>query len=357
MRATLLAAFVLVLLAAPARAMPGDPPVVPLAPADGAVVGADPAGIGVSFQCPDYRIAVFGNLVQRGDFSDYGVRFSDGAALGADGRLASTPFGNDAAASLAPDRTCTAKLDTFDTARSPEITGGRVFWQAYRYCNGCTPQYETGAVRSFVVRPSVSGTLRPPTRVYSGYPALFAVESDARLSGAEVVLQRRAGGNWRTVARRPFQLERTRLVATLPAGRVPLRALAVTGATRLALATRTIVVRRPGARRTSARDDGRYTGRDVRLTVARGGTSLRGFHASLNVFCVGPTPPDNRTEIAIAELGPTRIAPDGSVTGSLRTSAGASITLTGRVRGGRFRGEVAMSFSTCSGTRSVSARR
>ena len=277
MRATLFAVAVLVVLAAPARAMPGDPPVVPLAPADGAVVGADPAGIGVSFQCPDYRIAVYGNLVDRGDYSDYGVRFSDRATLGADGRLANAPYGNDAAASLAPDRTCTAKLDTFDTARSPEISGGRVFWQAYRYCNGCTPQYETGAVRSFVVRPSVSGTLRPPARVYAGYPALFAVESDARLSGAEVLLQRRAGGNWRTLRTRPFQLESTRLVATLPAGRVPLRALAVTGAARLELATRTIVVRRPGARRTSGRDDGRYTGRDVRLTVARGGTSSAGL--------------------------------------------------------------------------------
>lgn len=299
---------------------------------------------------------VYGNLVQRGDYHDYGVRFSDRAALGADGRLATAPYGNDAAASRAPDGTCTAKLDTFDTARSPEISGGRVFWQAYRYCIGCSPQYETGAVRSFVVRPSVSGRLRPPARVYAGYPALFAVESDARLSGAQVVLQRRAGGSWRTLATRPFQLETTRVVATLPAGRVRLRALAVTGGARFELATRTIVVRRPGARRTSVRDDGRYTGRDVRLTVARAGTSLRGFHASLSVFCVGPTIPDNRTEIAIAELGTTRIAPDGLVTGYLRTSAGASITLTGRVRRGRFSGAVAMTFSTCSGTRTVSAR-
>jgi hypothetical protein len=249
----------------------------------------------VSFQCPDYRIAVYGDLVQRGDFNNYGVRFSDGAALGADGRLANAPYGNDAAASLAPDRTCTAKLDTFDTARSPEISGGRVFWQVYRYCNGCTPQYETGAVRSFVVRPSVSGTLRSTARVYAGYAALFAVESDAKLSGAEVVLQRRAGGSWRTIATGPFQLERTQIVVTLPAGRVLLRALAVTGAVRFELATRTIVVRRPGERSTSARDDGRYTGRDMRLTVARGGTSLRGFHASLDVFCVGPTVADNRT--------------------------------------------------------------
>ena len=74
------------------------------------------------------------------------------------------------------------------------------------------------------------------------------------------------------------------------------------------------------------------------------------------MFCVDPTIPDNRTEVAIAKLGVTRIAPDGSVTGYLQTSAGASITLTGRLRRGRFNGEVAMTFSTCSGTRTVSAR-
>jgi hypothetical protein len=110
-------------------------------------------------------------------------------------------------------------------------------------------------------------------------------------------------------------------------------------------------------RRTSGRDDGRYTGDDVRLTVARGGTRLQGIHASLNVFCVGPTVPDNRTEVAIAEFGTTRIAPDGAVTGYLQTSADASIMPTGRVRGGRFSGEVAMTFFTCSGTRTLSARR
>ena len=251
-RSTLPAVVLSLALATSAHAMPGDPPVVPLAPADGAQVPANAGGIGVSFQCPDYRIAVFGPVTQRGDYGDYGVRFSDSADLGTDGRLATNPYGNDAGASLAPDRTCTAKLDTFDTAASPEIAGGRVYWQAYRPCTGCTPQYETGGVRSFVVRPSVSGTLRAPKRVYGGYPALFTVESAARMSGADVVLQRRAGGRWRTVVRRPFQLDRTELVATLPAGRQTLRALVVTGTTRFVVATRTLAVRRPGRRSTSS---------------------------------------------------------------------------------------------------------
>jgi hypothetical protein len=357
-RSTMLAVVLPLALAGSAHAMPGDAPVVPLAPADGAQVRANADGIGVGFQCPDYRIAVFGPVTQYGDYHDYGVRFSDRPDLGTDGRLANNPYGNDAGASLAPDRSCAAKLDTFDTASSPEIAGGRVYWQAYRPCTGCTPQYETGGVRSFVVRPSVRGTLRAPKRVYSSYPALFTVASTAKLSGADVVLQRRAGSRWRTVKRRPFQLDRTELVAALPAGRQKLRALAITGATRFQLAARTVVVRRPGRRSTTARDDGRYGGSGtLAFKVSGGGTLLRSFNASVTVFCVGPTPPDNRTEIAFARLRSARIAPDGSVTGYLQTKGAdpASVTLTGRLHGRRFKGKVSIAFSTCAGSRKLAA--
>jgi hypothetical protein len=356
-RLTVLALLLVLALAGSARAMPGDPPVEPLTPADGAEVPANPAGIPVSFRCPDYRIAMYGSLPDIGHYDDYAVRFSDGPALGADGRLAHTPYGNDAGPSPAPDGTCTAKLDTFDTASSPEITGGRVYWQAYRYCNGCTPQYETGAVRSFVVRPSVTGTLRAPARVYGGYPALFTLVSAAGLSGAEVVLQRRAGARWLTVVRRPFQTDRTLLVATLPAGRTRLRALAVTSTSQFALGERTLTVRRPGRRSTSHADDGRYRAHDVAFRVTGGGTRLRAFRATLSVFCVGPTIGDNQTRIAVAELAGARIAPDGSVTAELRTQSGASTRLTGRLEHHRFAGSVAMAFSTCAGTRTLTARR
>ena len=349
-------------LASSAHAMPGDPPVVALAPADSAEVPANAAGIGVGFQCPDYRIAVFGSLTQHGDYGDYGVRFSDSPDLGTDGRLATNPYGNDAGASLEPDRTCTAKLDTFDTAASPEIAGGRVYWQAYRPCTSCTPQYETGGVRSFVVRPSVTGRLRAPKRVYGGYPAVFTVESAAKLSGADVVLQRRAGGRWRTVARRPFQVDRTELVASLPAGRHRLRALAVTGATQFQLAARTLAVVRPGRRLTSTRDDGRYRARSgpaLAFSVSGGGIRLRSFEASVSVFCVGPTPADNRIQIASAALDSVRIAPDGSLTGFLQTKGQrpATITVTGTLRKRRFTGEVSMAFSTCAGKRKLVAVR
>ena len=95
-RSTLLVAALPLALAASASAMPGDPPVVPLAPADGAEVPANPDGIGVNFQCPDYRIAVYGSVTVHGTYSDYQVRFSDSPALGSDGRLATHPYGSDA---------------------------------------------------------------------------------------------------------------------------------------------------------------------------------------------------------------------------------------------------------------------
>jgi hypothetical protein len=231
-RLTGLALLLLLALAGSARAMPGDPPVEALTPADGTEVPADAAGIPVSFRCPDYRIAMYIPLPDIGHYDDYAVRFSDAPALGADERLAHAPYGNDAGTSLAPDGTCTAQLDTFDTASSPEIVGGRVYWQAYR-----------------------------------------------------------------------------------------------------------------------------YRAHDVAFGVTGGGTRLRAFRATLSVFCVGPTIGDNQTRIAVAELAGARIAPDGSVTAEPRTASGASTRLTGRLGHRRFTGSVAMAFSTCAGTRPLTARR
>ena len=160
--------------------------------------------------------------------------------------------------------------------------------------------------------------------------------------------------------RRPFHLDHTELVATLPAGRQKLRALAITSTTRFQLAGRTLVVRRPGRRSTAARDDGRYRGSaTLAFKVAGGGKVLRSFNASVTVFCVGPTPADNRTEIAFARLRSARIAPDGSVTGYLQTKGAtpASVTLTGRVHNRRFKGMVSIAFSTCAGERKLVAAR
>lgn len=204
--------------------------------------------------------------------------------------------------------------------------------------------------------------LRVPDRVYAGYLNVFTLESDASLPGAQVLLQRRAGGAWKTIVKTAYVRHGTELVAKLPAGRLRLRARVEAGDESFDV-LRTLTVRRGGRRAPSARDDGRYAARrpppnsTLRFRVAGGGRTLRGFKASLTAFCVGPTRPDNRFVAAVARLRSARIAPDGSVTGLVRLKSGARVLLTGRLRHRRFKGEVSISFSTCAGTRMLDATR
>jgi hypothetical protein len=210
--------------------------------------------------------------------------------------------------------------------------------------------------------PTEEARLRVPERVYAGYLNVFTLESKASLSGAHVLLQRRAGERWKTVVETAYKRDGTELVAELPAGRQRLRAKVEAGDESFEV-ERTLVVRRGGRRATSARDDGRYAARKppanstLAFRVAGEGRKLRGFKASLTAFCVGPTPFDNRVVIAFARLRSSRIAPDGSVTGLLKLKSGARVLLTGRLRHRRFKGEVSMSFSTCAGSRKLDAVR
>ena len=362
--ATLLLSAATLACAAPAAlALPGDAPIVPSGPADGATVPANAAGIAVAYQCPAYRNDRGGPFAL-GDAGDYEVRFSDTPATEPGGRLAGQPYGSDASATVGADgATCTSLLDTYDNASSPEIVGGRVYWQAYRECVGCPDGsgYEAGPVRSFVVAPDIRATLSAP-RVYAGYLAVFTVRSAQPLGGAQVILEQRRGGSWRALTQRRFG-ETTELIAKLPRGKQTIRAVIAAGAQRIVAGTRMLTVRRDRGRTTSGRDDGRYAARDapknstLRFKVSGDGRTLRDFRASLTAFCIGSTIEDNRFIIAFAALRSARIAPDGSVTGLLQLEGedGTRVVLTGRLRRGRFRGEVDIGFSTCSGSRKLEA--
>lgn len=356
-----------VLVPAGAQALPGDQPITPASPSNGATVPANAEGISVSYSCPGYRKQVFGDppdqTTEFGDAEDYDVRFSDSPSLGADGLLAAKPYGSDASARPASDgAACTSVLNTSDNSSSPEIVGGRVFWQAHRSCIGCEGQRpETAPVRSFVVQRKIAARLAVPRRAYAGYLSVFALTSKAKLSGAKVALQRRARGKWKTVESAPFRLDRTELVASLPAGRQRLRALVITDTSKFAVAKKTLSVRSGGRRSTSTRDDGRYAARKappnstLSFRVTGGGRTLRNFKASVTTFCFGLT--ENNISLNFAVLGPVRVAPDGGVVGLLKTKKGARELLTGRLRNGRFTGEVSVAFSTCSGTRKLNAAR
>lgn len=295
-----------------AGALPGDSPIVALTPADGASVPAGPAVVTVTYRCPDYRAAVYDDgdghvLTDLRDASDYNVRFSTSPALDANGALARTDFGGIRSANPVGDGTCASALDSFDGGTYSSAVGRRVYWQAYRYCNGCTPQDEKGPVRSFFVRPTrIVARLSVPRRLYAGYPALLAVETSAEPGSAEVRLQYRRGATWRTFATHGFVSKRTELVGTLPAGRHSVRALLAARSFSQVVATRTLTVRRAAGRSTSARDDGRYAARDRRerrtstltFRIANRGRTLRDFKASVTTFCVGPTLEDNHLYVA-----------------------------------------------------------
>jgi hypothetical protein len=235
-----------------------------------------------------------------------------------------------------------------------------VYWQALRPILG---GFEGGPVRSFVVRSAVSASLRVPARVYAGYLGVFSVRSSAALSGARVLLQRKAGRRWRTVTQEPFRQGTTELFAALAAGRQTVRAVIVAGGRSFAAGSRRLTVRRGGRRTTSARDDGRFRARGgsskgaLSFRVTGGGRTLRGLDATVTQFCVGPTVETNRVSIGVAKLRSAPIAPDGSVVGVLKAGRGARVVLVGRLRARRLTGTLSLAFSTCAGTRRLDAVR
>lgn len=317
----------------------------------------------MSYRCPTYRQEVYGDptdpITDSGGPEDYDVLFSRTPILDSRGLLAGG-FSGDEAENGA---TCSATLPRAEGSTSPYVSGGRIFWQAQRDCIGCVDQRpETSPVRSFVVRPArVRVRLRVP-RLFAGYLSVFTLESKAKLGGSQVALQRRAGTRWRTVVQEGFS-EKTKLIAKLPAGRQTIRFLAKTTFATRPLATRVVTVRRGGRRVTSARDDGRYAlpakARKGLLgfRVTNGGRTVRGFRSSVTTFCITGSIETSYFETHFAVLYPVPIAPDGSVVGRLKTKRGSEETLIGRLRGGRFTGEVSVYFKPCVGTRKLDLRR
>ena len=354
-----------VLTPAAASALPGDPPIEALAPADGARLPA--AAITVSFACPTYRQDSYGDpndpITSRGDASDYDVRFATTPTLDETGRLRDGEVGSGRVADNG-DGTCAGTLDPNGAPKDPTRVGGRIYWQASRSCVGCTPQAEGGPVRSFTAIAKITGSLVLPRRLYAGYLGVFTLKSRAELNGADVELQRRVGSRWRTLDSQSFRTDDTELVVKLPAGSQKLRAVVRTEVGSTTVATRSLRVRRAGRRGTSRRDDGRYAVRKapksstLAFTVDRKGARLRGFKASVTTFCIGPTSADNRIAISFARLGSVKVAPDGSVVALLRTKGKRSRELlTGRLRRGRFVGRIDVQLSVCSGARSFTAVR
>lgn len=357
-----LATAVLLAPAPPASALPGDPPVQLLYPADGASVPA--RSISVSFACPEYRKAVFVSGEQEvpeyGSALDYSVRFSASPALGADGRLRDTELGS--ALTFGSGGTCSGNFAGAGGSSDPSVSGGRVFWQANRPCPGCASEFETSPVASFVADAGVEARLRTPTRLYGGYLGVFTVATVGSVpAGASVRLERKVGRRWKMLTTEPLSGGATMLVAKLPTGRQQVRAVISSGTARATLTPKKLTVRRARSAFPRRQDGGRYRDRKaardspLSFTVRRG--SVRGFKAPVATFCAGPEIENNAVTVSVARLGSARIAPDGRVVGVVRGKNGARELLSGRLQRGRFVGSVEFRLPNCTGTRRFTASR
>jgi hypothetical protein len=342
-----LIAAVALLLAFPgtALALPGDPPITQLAPADGAQVSA--AAVAVGFTCPDYR-KFAGSVTLYGDYTDYEAIFATKPDLGSDGRL----LGANVVDRTIPTKSNTGCASAMDMGVKP----GTFYWQAARQCEGCATGYETSVVRSFVVHADLHLGLTVPKTAYGGYPVIASVRAGGVADGGTVTVQRRAGKKWKKVASTTIHHERGRIVLKLPRGRVPLRVTAVGGVSHAR------VVKVVAARNwTTTHDVGSYRGKaegaDLTVKVAGGGRQLRDFDTEVTMFCVGPTIPDNHLMIGVAPVKRAKIAPDGRFYARNKHGSNTVIELSGRVHNGRVKGQVELTVGTCDGTADFNVKR
>ncbi len=370
-RLALLSALVVgALVAPPAHALPGDPPIEQLAPADGAAVALTPAGILVTYTCGLYRKSDFGSpFIDYGDCSDtYGADLSASPELGTDGRLRSDRrvVGGTVTDNTTPEGQQRALLITHPNGGA-RVRPGTYYWQAYRFIAG---GFDTSPVRSFTVK-SVLANLRlsVPGRAYAGYPLTLGVRVSGDPDAPPVTVERRAGGRW--VALTPQNLRPPRIqdgraapVVTLPAGSQRLRAVVTEGRQRTVSPEVTVPVR-VARSWTTTRSAGRYAGgpkgQSVKARVAPGGRGLRGFEAEVTLSCVrASTTPGQAIETTflpgLAPVAQVRVAPDGRFT-AVRRYDKTTVELAGRVVGRRITGRVDLEVGECSGGYAFSLRR
>lgn len=368
-RACLLSLFAVLVLPASGLALPGDEPIAPLEPTDGAVVPVNPDGIPVSFTCPEFRTSALDpESPNFGDSDDYFVDFASSPELGNNGRLRDdrlVDLGTSEPTNVGPPGRCVSAMKK-DSALvggvGPEETPGTYFWQVYRLCGGCETGSETGPVRSFKLRGDIKLALKVQSRAFTGYPVVGALRLAGLPDDAPVAVQRRVGKVWRTVLRTTASDGSGEAILVLPRGRQRLRVQAQVGNQRATSPVRVVRVERARGWKTSRADDGAYRGRGegrgVRFRIAGRGRRLRAFSATVATFCPGPTVEQNRFLVGVAPLPRARIAPDGRFLAVARPGRDTFVRIRGRLRRGRVTGgRVELDIGTCSGSAKFSARR
>ncbi len=362
MLAALCAGGISLLGAAPAVALPEDPQIEAVSPADSASVAANPNGIAVVYTCPPYQS--FRSSSGMGTFpcedsfpgSSYGADFSTSPELGSDGRLRSDQrYFEDTPPGGSSDNTTPAGQRRAVMLRNA-TTPGRYYWQARRICTDCPTGYETGPVQSFVVRTQASVSLSVQGRGYVGYPLTFDVRTTGLEDDAPVVVERREATKWIRVTGATVRKNRAGTLGFLPKGTQTVRVTAQIGDQRFVSAPRTVRV--ATARKWSTvRDAGRYSGSpQASFSIARGGRELRGFRARVVTYCVTNTGTGGTTLTGLASVPRARIAPDGRFYGFSKRE-GTVATIQGRIRGHRVTGALELSIGQCVGSGTIGARR
>jgi hypothetical protein len=357
---TVLLLMLMGLVAAPAQALPDDPPIEPLEPADGATLPVADA-IPARFTCPLYRQFDYGGgFVGYGDADEYNLWIARTPDVDANGKLAGQ-VGDDGRLEAEPDR-CVAGLQPGLVASAQDLPG-TYYWQVARLCVACQGGYEVGPVRRLVLRTTAQLSLRAPAKAYGGFTFILPLRLTGVPDRTRVSVEHRSGDRWRRAGSAIALGERGDASLVLPAGRTRLRATVTLGAETVTSRPVALTVRRARRWTTGARDDGRYAmrpggQRTKRLRVARGGRELRGFEAEVPLLCPSALPGTPFTnETGYAAVGPIRIAPDGSFVG-VATAKNTSIRVRGRLQGRRIHaGRVELSVEHCSGSLKFTARR
>jgi len=382
-----------------AAALPGDPPIVPVGPADGANVPAVEEGLKVTYSCPTYRsgeeieeievpvppneeeeegeeeeeVEVIEKLVPVfGNSESYGVHFSTSSALGKEGRLGTTGFGEAGegeAEVVKGTPWCSTELELPTSPNPAALYQGRVYWQAFRECEGCASGFETGPVRSFVVVPTdEEAEISFEDQVFGGYLTKVSFAGEAGLKGAKVALQQWVGTEWKTIGEEPGnEFGENTFFIKLGAGHKLLRPVLIGVGVTLPLEEKAKTVRKvkKGAPTGIKTGEWVYALKPEReefplsFRVTDNGTMLRGLTASIEAICVNPADKNQKATIeSTSSVKAAPIAPNGTVVAHFTTTGAtpSTVTLTGNFFQGRFTGLLTSNFLTnCNGFREFEA--
>lgn len=354
------------LLGAPAAfALPGDPPIEPLTPADGAVLAPDPGGVLVTFTCPEYAFAdAGGGLKLFGGKEYYSLRVTTSPQLDADGRLASAFSVDQATASSDPARPAGECFSGFSdgSASGVHTKPGTYYWQVARICTACGG-YEVSAVRSFRIAVQATPRVGLASRAYAGYAVVANVQAEGAPDGASVSIQRESAGTWSELAAGTLVGGAAALDVTLPkAGPARIRAVVVVGDQRLEGEPTAVSVGGAGKRTVTAKSYGQWRGKTssgaaVTFRIRPGGTEIRDFGGKITALCPAAVPGQFIPQLEVFAVPRARLAPDGRFLTTVPDGK-QRVRIAGQIKGRRVvGGQINWTDGLCTGSGTFTAKR